>query len=431
MNATTPTAKPVEGPKKKLNIKLFAIGNTGLNVMEHVVAGDTSGLGLAAVNTDAESLAACPASETLHLETRPLRGLGTGGDPERGRELAEEYLPKLKALCEGVDVAFIVAGLGGGAGTGIAPVLARAARESGALVLAFVTTPFACECTPRQRLAQHGLAALRDTADGVICLPNEKIIKLTDEGTRVVETFKLSDELLADAVRGIWNLLTRPGLIEIHFEDLCALIRDCHSESAFAVAEAMGATRSRDVLDKLLAHPMLDGGEALEECDAALVSLMGGPDLTMAELNRVMEQIREKCGHGQVIMGAAIDEAFRDRLAVTLIAARKSPERSESGIRGTTDGEELAEQLLQDTPKPGSRFVPPPPPMSLDTLEQLMGRPGTASAARARKRVTKMLQTQLPLEIVSKGRFDKSEPTIYNGEDLDVPTYIRRGVALN
>ena len=431
MNATAPTVEAIEAPKKKLNIKLLAVGNTGVNVIERLVAGDTCGMELAAVNTDAESLAGCSASQKTHLETRPLRGLGTGGDPERGRELAEEYLPKLKALCEGVDVAFIVAGLGGGTGTGIAPVLARLAKESGALVLAFVTTPFACECTPRLRLAQHGLAALRDAADGVICLPNEKILKLTDEGASVVETFKLTNELLADAVRGIWNLLTRPGVIKIHFEDLCALIRDRHIESSCAVVEAMGPTRSRDVLDKLLAHPMLDGGEALEECDAALVSLMGGPDLTMAELNRVMEEIRQKCGHGQVIMGAAIDEAFRDRLAVTLIAARKSPERSESEARGTADSEELAAQLLKDTPKPGSRFVPPPPPMSLDTLEQLMTRQGAGAGSRARKRVTKMLQTQLPLEIVSKGRFDKSEPTIYKGEDLDVPTYIRRGFALN
>jgi cell division protein FtsZ len=341
-------------------------------------------------------------------------------------------VPKLKALCEDVDVVFILAGLGGGAGTGISPVLARAAKEAGALVLGFVTTPFACEGSRRQRLAQHGLAELKSSADGVICLPNQKVLKLIDENTSVLETFKITNQLLADGVRGLWRLLTHKGLIEIHFPDLAALLRDRHAESAFAVAEAMGPTRSREVMDKLLAHPMLDGGQMLGESEAVLVSLIGGPDLTMAEVNRVMEQVNRQCEHAQVIMGAAIDESFAERLAVALIAARSNPEpeAGETAVAGS--GEELGQQLLprSTTARPGSRFVPPAPALPPEQVQQLLTRQ-TRAGSRPRKSTARLRQTQLPLEIVSKGRFDKSEPTIHKGEDLDVPTYIRRGVALN
>jgi cell division protein FtsZ len=390
-------------------------------------------VGFVAMNTDAQSLAASSATEKVHLETQPLRGLGTGGDPDRGRALAEEQLPKLKSLCEGANVVFILAGLGGGAGTGISPVLAGAAKEAGALVLGFVTTPFDCEGGRRQRLAQYGLAELKAAADGVISLPNQKVFKMIDENTSVLETFKITNDLLAAGVRGVWRLLMHKGLIEIHFSDLAALLRDRHGESCFAVAEAMGPTRSREVMDKLLAHPMLDDGQMLGESDAVLVSLMAGPDLTMAEVNRVMEQVNRQCEHAQVIMGAAIDEAFKERLAVTLIAARKSAEPEPLGEAGAAgSGEELAAQLLpqSSTARRGSRFLPPAPTLPADQLQQLLARQGRAGS-RPRKSLPKLRQGQLPLEIVSKGRFDKSEPTIHKGEDLDVPTYIRRGVALN
>jgi cell division protein FtsZ len=431
---TSAQNEPVtETPQKTIAIKVFGVGGAGISVMELMLKEGLSGVNFVAVNTDSQSLAASSASEKFHLETQLLRGLGTGGDPDRGRVLAEEHLPKLKSLCEGVDVVFILAGLGGGAGTGISPVLARAAKEAGALVLSFVTTPFDCEGGRRQRLAHHGLAELKAAADGVISLPNQKVFKMIDENTSVLETLKITNDFLAAGVRGVWRLLMHKGLIEIHFSDLAALVRDRHGESCFAVAEAMGPTRSREVMDKLLAHPMLEGGLMLGESEAVLVSLMGGPDLTMAEVNRVMEQVNRHCEHAQVIMGAAIDASFSDRLTVTLIAARKSAQHPATGHAGSgTPSEELTAQLLPSTTttRPGSRFVPPAPTLAPDQMEELFGKQGRSSS-RARKTASKMRQGQLPLEIVSKGRFDKSEPTIHKGEDLDVPTYIRRGVALN
>jgi cell division protein FtsZ len=310
-------------------------------------------------------------------------------------------------------------------------VLARLAKETGALVLGFVTTPFECEGSHRQQLARKGLEELEAAADGVICLPNQKVLKLVDENTSVLDTFKISHQLLAEGVRGVWRLLARPGLIEIHFSDLCALLRERHAESSFAVAEAMGPARSREVMDKLLAHPLLEGGQVLTEADAVLVSLIAGPELSMAEVNRVMEHVNRHCEQAQVIMGAAIDETFRERLAVTLIASHKNSQREEARITPSR-GEELDTQLLHrdGPPRPGSRFVPPPPASTPEKVEQLMARQNLG-APRQRRNSSKLKQTQLPLEIVSKGRFDKSEPTIHKGEDLDVPTYIRRGIALN
>ena len=423
--------QPLEAPKSTVGargaIKIFGVGNAGLNIMEQLIRSGLSGPSFVAVNTDAPSLAASSAAERVHLETRVLRGLGTGGDPERGRELAEANLSSLQSLCAGTSIVFIVAGLGGGSGTGLSPVLARVAKESGALVVGFVALPFECECSRCER-AQQGLEELKQAADGVICLPNEKVLKLADENTSVIDAFRIANELLADGIRGVWRLLAHPGLIPLHFDEVCGLIRDRHAESAFAVAESAGPTRSREVLDKLMAHPLLEGGQRLSEADSVMVSLMGGPDLTMAEINRVMAGIKEACGGSTVLMGAGIDESFRERLAVTLVAARKDPEGEPAGRDAAAGGEDLKKQLLSPaaTARPGSRFVPPAPSLPRDKLEQLMTR-----QARGRKSAARMRQGQLPLEIISKGRFDKSEPTIHKGEDLDVPTYIRRGVLLN
>jgi cell division protein FtsZ len=414
-------------------IKIFGVGGAGVALLDALNAEEFAGAGFAAVNTDAASLAASSATVKIHLETKLLRGLGTGGDPERGRALAEEQFSTLKSACDGANVVLIIAGLGGGAGSGISPVLARAAKETGALVLAFVTLPFDCERNRRQQQAQQGLEQLKSVADGVICLPNQNTFKLIDENTSVLDTFRITGGLLIEGVRGVWRLLTRPGLIQIHFDDLCALLRDRHAESAFAFVEASGPARSREAVDKLLAHPLLDEGRALADADAVLVSLMGGKDLTMAEVNRVMEQIGRHCERAQIIMGAAVDAEMKNKLSVTLIAARNSAAKNEPPISTADSPEQTAPRGATERNADGlpassdpSDHADKASALQLQQREQAVSRHG-----RARRPANKLLQTQLPLAIISKGRFDKSEPTIHRGEDLDIPTYVRRGVSLN
>ena len=407
-------------------VKIFGVGSAGVIMLDLLNSADFAGAGFVALNTDA--LASSSAAVKIQLETKLLRGLGTGGDPERGGAIAEEQFATLKTACEGADVVFVVAGLGGGAGSGISPVLARAAKEAGALVLGFVTLPFVCEGNRRQQQAQSGLDQLKSVADGVICLPCEKTFKLIDENTSVLDTFRITDGLLVESVRGVWRLLTRPGLIQIHFNDLCALVRDRHSESVFATVEAAGPARAREVVEKLIAHPLLDEGRALAESGAMLVSLMGGKDLTMAEVNRVMEQIGRHCERAQIIMGAAVDETLKNRLSVTVIAAKQNPVAMELPPLGGAGDSSETMTARGMTARPGSRCGSLPSGLTTEQREQTLTQ---RAGGRGRKGGPKMRQAQLPLAILTKGRFDKSEPTIHKGEDLDIPTYVRRGMALN
>ncbi|MEI8289414.1 MAG: cell division protein FtsZ [Verrucomicrobiota bacterium] len=387
-------------------VKIFAVGNAGSALLGALSAAEFSGAQFTAVNTDAVALDASSATVKINLESKLMRGLGSGGDPDRGRALAEDQFSTLKAACEGADVVFILAGLGGGTGSGVSPVLAKAAHEAGALVLAFVTLPFECEGNRREAQAQAALEQLKSTADGVICLPSQKIFKLIDENTGLVATFRFTGGFLVEGVRGVWQLLTRPGLIQVHFSDLCALIRDRHAENAFAFVEAAGPGRAREVVEKILAHPLLDEGRALSESDAVLVSLTAGKDLTMAEVNRVMEQVKRQCSHAQIIMGAGVDGALKEKLCVTVIAAKQNAASAVENSR--------TEIRAAHSSAAAHREVVPP-----------------RTVLRTRRASSKLIQTQLPLNIISKGRFDKSEPTKHNGEDLDIPTFLRRGVPLN
>jgi cell division protein FtsZ len=252
-----------EAPKKELTLKVFGVGGAGCNAVEHIAhqraaQSELADVQLNAVNTDLQSLLDLSVECVMPLGATRTRGLGTGGDPELGRAAAEEDAEQLRKLCAGAEVVVIVTGLGGGTGTGASPVLARVAKEAGALVLAMATLPFECEGARRQRQAQAGLEQLKDAADAVVCLPNQRMLKLIDENTSLIETFKITNDLLAQGLRSIWRLLTRTGIINVDFADLCAVVRGQHAESAFACAEGRGEHRAREVVEKLLASPLLE-----------------------------------------------------------------------------------------------------------------------------------------------------------------------------
>ena len=421
---------PGPGPDfRAAPIRLLGVGGAGCRVVERLQAGGLDGASFVAMNTDAAALRECRVTHQIQLGTRLTRGLGAGGDPEIGRSAVEDASDAIREVCRGAELVFVLAGMGGGTGTGAAPMAARLAREAGALVLGVVTLPFACEGTRRQRQARLGVDELKSAADVVLTLPNQRVLSLIDENTSLLETFRFTDALLAEAVRGIWRIVGRPGLINVDFADLRELVRDRHAESFFACAEAEGESRSREVVERLALSPLLENGNLLRETGSALASLVAGPSLAMAEVNRVIDLLRRECEGAELLLGATIDPALGDRLSLMLIGLRRPRTDAEWAVGSAGDALDQAETevgMTEGQPvarRPRSRLAPPRPDLTTTAAEALAGGSRrTRSAPR---------QAMLPLNVISKGRFEKGEPTVYRGADLDVPTFVRRGVVLN
>jgi cell division protein FtsZ len=440
MNSESSSPNPAANAGTTPRVKIIGVGTAGVLMVDRLNRAEFAGADFAFVNTDSSALVG--PSRQLLLEAKQMRGMGTGGDPERGRKLAEENFDALKSICGDAEVVFIVAGLGSGAGGGVAPVLARAARDNGALTLGFVTLPFECEGNRRAQQAHQSLTQLQRMCDGVLCLPNEKAFSLLPANVAFRESFRLTAGFLGEGLSAVWRLVSQRGLIEIHFDELCAALRGRHAEGQFATLNATGADRVAAVLAQIPTHPLLDGGKALETAAQVIVSIVGGPELSMADVKLVMAELNQRCPNAQITMGATVAEEFSDHLSVTLIAtnpakitggkvAAASPVVDAAEAEGAT---EFTAELLHPTEpeRPKTRVVPPAPPLTTEQREELITK-HTGKSSRGKKTQTgpRMRQTTLPLDIVNKGRFDKSEPTIHKGEDLDLPTYVRRGVALN
>jgi cell division protein FtsZ len=441
-SSATPAA-PMPEPVHMPAVRVVGIGSAAANALSHISRTDLRDLDLFALHTNARVL------DNLDLPRKKLfgvnltHGLGSGGDPSLGRAAAEAEADSLAELFTENQLVFILLGLGGGTGTGAAPVLARLAKERGALALGVATLPFEFECLRRQRLAQQGLEELKAAADSVICLPNQKIFRLVDENTSVLESLKITNELLAQGMRGIWQMLSRPSLIHVDFADLRAVLRGRHAECTFATAYANGEGRAREIIEKIVANPLLDGGQALPDAGALLVNLVGGPDLTIAEVKRIMEELKRRASDAQIVMGAGVASDMKGRLELTLVASRRSSPEQPQAPCSASDFQTPSRQISVSDPniensflnvKPAestrSRLVPPPPELTPEQTERIQRQQPSRSGAKGRSSL-RLRQGQLPLEIVSKGRFERSQPTIHRGEDLDMPTYLRRGIPLN
>jgi cell division protein FtsZ len=431
----TETMEKKPAPVPKIRLKIFGVGGAGGHTLSQIAAARAQGnhllegVDLVAINTDRQALDETIAVVKVPIGAAVTHGLGAGGEPEIGSRAAQSDAEKIEALCQNTDVVFITAGLGGGTGGGASPVVARLAKEQGVLVLAFVALPFSFEGDRRRQQALSGLEQLKAQADAVICIPNDKIFKIVGADASVVDAFKRADENVILGVQAVWQLLSRKGLINLDFADLRATLGSKHCDGLFSYGMAEGANRARDAVKILLENPLLDAGDVLAKAEGVLVSILGGPDLTLADVQRAVEPITRQANRAHVIMGAAIDETYRGKLAVTVIAAANlAPRRvvpQPVPTRPTTFARP-GDASLYRGPRPAVTPVAAPVATIQKPVEPV---PSNDGAAVAKSRA-KPKQETLPLEGVSRGRFDKSEPTLYNGEDLDVPTFIRRGVSL-
>jgi cell division protein FtsZ len=422
-------------------IKVIGLGGAGGQVAALLAAAQLPGVTCAAVNTDQQALAMLSGLPTHLLGSGVTRGLSAGGDAKLGALAAEADEAELRGLVAGAGLVFIIAGLGGGTGSGAAPSLARLAREAGALVLGVVVMPFDFEGSRRQRQAILALARLREEADAVIRLSNQHLLKQGDERQTVLAWLARANTAMAEAVVGLWRMLTLPGLMNLDFNSLREAVAGRHAESRMGSAEAVGDQRAFEVWDGLCQHPEFADAQSWEGAETVLVSLVGGPDLITAEMEWIMSQVQARASQARILMGAVVEPSFAGKLSVTLVATQATPLLAETrvaavavapGAKETAVKDdaptEVGGSLQQVTATRGrSRFTAPAPNVSAERAQQMYRR----QTGRLRRKKEPGLQGMLPLEIVSKGRFEKSEPTVRGGEDLDVPTFVRRGVVLN
>jgi cell division protein FtsZ len=294
------------------------VGGAGLNAIHRMMDAGIAQVDFVAVNTDRQALAISDAPTKIAIGEGVTQGLGSGADPGVGRAAAEEAIDQLKAALRGSDMVFVTAGEGGGTGTGAAPVVARIARELGALTVGIVTLPFRFEGTRRRDQAEHGAEALRAVCDTVIEIPNDRLLEVLDQTTSMIDAFRVADDVLRQGVQGICDLITMPGLINLDFADVRTIMSDAGS-ALMGIGFATGDGRAREAAERALRSPLID--TEIVGARGILLSIAGGDDLTLLEVNEAAEVIRQAATEDtNIIFGATIDERLAGQMWVTVVA---------------------------------------------------------------------------------------------------------------
>ncbi len=490
-------------------IKIIGLGGAGSNVLDRMVLEGVEKGDLIAANTDVQSLASSVATHKVQLGREVTRGLGAGGDPDLGYEAAREANDELRHALADARMVFLCVGLGGGTGSGAAPVIAEMARENGAMVICFATMPFGFEGKRRNAQATAALAQLQAICSAVVCFENDKMGDIVAPKAGVHQAFAAADVTITQSVRAIAGIIQRPGLVRIGFDDLLAALRNPNARCLFGYGEAETDNRSHDALTQALKNPLMDRGRMLEEAVSVLVHVAGGPGMTLSEVEILMGELNRHVGdETQIFFGTAVDSRMGNRMAVTIISSlaaeggvvaapkpvrklaskmvpptpqlelppepKPEPEPEpetetepelEPGPEpelepiplGNLEFEEAVEpaplQMIEATfPEPVDEEEPvrqptvepaPEPPVEAAPLEPPpmlepepaqprvllpKTKPAPAPIRPPKPERTVAKQELMQFESVTRGRFEKSEPTIVEGQDLDVPTFLRKNV---
>ena len=300
-------------------IRVIGIGGGGGNAIASMINNSNiQGVEFVAINTDAQALLLNPASIKVQIGENITKGLGSGGDPEIGRQAAEESAEKIKDMLEGSDMVFLTAGMGGGSGTGATPVIAQLAQEVGALTVGVVTKPFTFEGTRRMVAAEEGIEQLKDKVDTLIVIPNQRIMDVVDRKLSLLEAFKVADSVLSQGVQGISELITMPGLINVDFADVRTIMSNAGS-ALMGIGTGIGENRAQAAARAAIASPLLE--ISMEGARGVLFNIIGGPDLTMSEVDEAAKIISSSAdSDANIIFGATIDESMHDQLRITVVA---------------------------------------------------------------------------------------------------------------
>ncbi|HSJ17561.1 MAG TPA: cell division protein FtsZ [Solirubrobacterales bacterium] len=301
-------------------IRVIGVGGAGVNAVNRMVEAGVSGVEFLAINTDLQSLQQSMADVTVHIGGEVTRGLGSGSDPELGYKAAFEEQDKIKRLLKGSDMVFVTAGVGGGTGTGAAPVVARLAKTVGALTVGIVTKPFGFEGSRRKAQAEEGVDALGDEVDTLIVVPNERLLSILSRNTSMVEAFRVADDVLRQGVQGIADLVTLPSVINLDFADVRTTMRDA-GRAILGIGMGTGDSRATFAAERAISSPILDS--SIDGARSILLSITGGEDMSLVEVSEAARVIQEAAHpDAHIIFGANIDEELTEQIWVTVIATR-------------------------------------------------------------------------------------------------------------
>jgi cell division protein FtsZ len=455
-----------EREEEPIPIKVVGVGGAGSNALDRIVLDGMDKTDLIAVNTDVQALASSVAANKVQLGRTLTRGLGTGGDPDLGYQAAVESADEIRRVLVDARLIFICVGLGGGTGSGAAPVVGQLAREAGALVIVFATMPFTFEGKRRCAQAEESLTRLNHIANAVICFENDRMGDMVAPKAGIHQAFAVADMTISQSVRSIVNLIQRPGIIRIGFDDLLAALRTPSGRCLFGFGESDTDNRAHDALTQALKNPLMDRGRMLADAAKVLVQVAGGPGMTLSEVEILMQELgRHVRDHTQILFGTAVDGRMGNRLSVTIISSlaveeetaphsREEPEVEVPAALPTWEeppqeeqpmpisleapilpAPELAADLVpfeqpappEPTPQPDQAQAPeeanpePLPRLIIPKKKPVVVREPKNDKIQAKQEI-------LQFEPVTRGRFEKSEPTIVEGQDLDVPTYLRKNI---
>ncbi|MBI0144848.1 MULTISPECIES: cell division protein FtsZ [Bifidobacterium] len=317
----------------KTNIKVVGVGGAGGNAVNRMIAEGLQNVEFVAINTDAKDLLRSDADVKISLSDANSRGLGAGADPEKGAKAAQDHQSDIEEVLKGADMVFVTAGEGGGTGTGASPLVARAARQQGALTIAVVTRPFTFEGPRRSASAESGIENLRKEVDALIVIPNDRLLDLSDRTVSVMDAFKTADTALLAGVQGITDLITMNSYIHVDFSDVTAILKDAGT-ALFGIGAARGEDRATQAAEIAISSPLLE--ESIEGAHGALINVAGPSDLSMQEASAAAQLVQDAIHpEAQIIWGLALDDAYGDEVRVTVIAAGFDPTPKKDEIKAS------------------------------------------------------------------------------------------------
>ncbi|MGD1804956.1 cell division protein FtsZ [Dapis sp. BLCC M126] len=348
-------------PSNAAKIKVIGVGGGGGNAVNRMIASEVSGIEFWTVNTDAQALTLSHAPKRLQLGQKLTRGLGAGGNPAIGQKAAEESRDEIANALDHPDLVFITAGMGGGTGTGAAPVIAEIAKEAGSLTVGVVTRPFTFEGRRRITQADEGITALQTRVDTLIVIPNNRLLSVINEQTPVQEAFRIADDILRQGIQGISDIITVPGLVNVDFADVRAVMADAGS-ALMGIGMGSGKSRAREAANMAISSPLLES--SIEGARGVVFNITGGTDLTLHEVNAAAEIIYEVVDpNANIIFGAVIDEKLQGEIKITVIA---------TGFSGEVQTQPTQEKTQPRRPVPSPNQTPnqtPEPQKKLPGLD--------------------------------------------------------------